>query len=221
MHKTWIKNSTSFLYHWFPTLSSNKGVLKAKGGLAKMCHVSIKRTRHSTTHKTKLSKICRQLFWHIWPTADLFQMDYMPSRSIGVWTFRQKELHIWKFNKSSYWIHNKGRTHAKDHTINKASLAEVLLGWQIKLIEQQSCQQSEYLMPQMCIYLNTFFKLNQKTNWHSWFWQCHCSPIPTQLGTPGTETGSSIVRSQNYNRTRNSATALHSDLFLLLNLQGL
>lgn len=56
--------------------------------------------------------------------------------------------------------------HAKDHTINKASLAKVLLGWQIKLIEQQSCQQSEYLMPQMCIYLNTFFKLNQKTNWH-------------------------------------------------------
>lgn len=161
MHRVRIKNTARFLYQWFPTLPINKGILEAKGVLAKTCHVSVKIVRYSTTHKTNLLKIGRQLFWHIRPTSDLFQMDAMPTRyiclfQVWVWAFRHREFYIGKFNKSSHWIHNKVRTHAKHNTINKASLAEVLLGLEIKVIERQTCQQSEFLMPQTCMHWNKY-----------------------------------------------------------------
>lgn len=88
----------------------------------------------------------------MWPASALFPMDdNKTTYSRSEWGPSDTELHIWKSSQF-------GKT-SEDHTINKSSLAGVLLGWQIELIEQTG-QQSEFQMPQMCMDLYLFFKWN-------------------------------------------------------------
>lgn len=155
--KMGIKPGASLLYQWFSTHSITKGILKVQGGLAKPSlskpwniPLPIKQTPPKSAGSCFATSGQAQL------SLQWMRENHILQVWVGTFTLRASDLGV---SLDSQW----GKT-SEDHTINKSSLAGVLLGWQVNLIEQTANSQ------------------NSKCHRCAWIYSCFSNGISKQSG---------------------------------------